>query len=164
MTLWLWLSISTVLTTPPTTSEADLEARFEKKCSKNDPQSCRQTVVAGEAVPFSGQLMTPRRAAKLAVMAGQCKERVKLAVEEATTPLKMDLALERNLREDDKATSKLQSDLWERNYTKVEEAAKRQPYEHPLLWVVIGGLIVGGAVGIATGIISETRPTVVTVP
>lgn len=131
-----------------------------KSCTKNDPEDCRQTVKAGEVVPFDGQLMTPRRASRLAVMAGQCRLKIDTAVEEMKMLLGLDLKLEQQMRANDNDHAKREIELLTRRLEEVQPSW----YEHPALWMVIGGIIVGAVIGAAAAILDATRPSVVTVP
>lgn len=151
MTLLLLASISTALLT---------QTPGEKSCTKGDSQDCRQAVKAGEVVPFDGQLMTPRRASKLAVAAGQCQLRIDTKVSETEELLGLDLKLEQQLRANDKEHYEREINL----LTERLEEVQPSWYEHPGIWIVVGGVIAAGVIGAAAGILDATRPTVVTVP
>ena len=112
--------VSTVLTTPPT---------LERACDPEDKTSCVQPLLEGEEAPFSGQLLTPRRAAKLGVRAADADERARLAVEETEELWKIKLQKEKDLRKLDNETNALKIKL-------LTEAADRPFYEHPLFVAV----------------------------
>ena len=54
---------------------------LQARCDPNDPTSCVQPLLKGEAAPFAGQLLTFRRAAILGVAKLQLDERIQIEVE-----------------------------------------------------------------------------------
>lgn len=119
------LLIISVLSTPPTLPSA---------CDPEDKASCVQPLIEGEEAPFSGQLLTPRRAAKLGVRASSADERVKLAVEETVELWTIKLESERALRANDNAANATKIDL-------LTKAVDRPLYEHPIF--VAAATVVG---------------------
>jgi len=121
--------VSTVLTTPPT---------LPSQCDPEDKTSCVQPLLEGEAAPFAGQLLTPRRAAKLGVRAGDVDERVRLAIEETEELWRIKLQKEQALRENDNVANALKIDL-------LTKAADRPFWEHP---VFVAAATVAGCVAV----------------
>ena len=135
-----------------------------KSCVEGDPEDCRQTVSQGEETPFDGQLLTPRRAARLAVQAGQCQERTVEAVSKAVRLLEVDLSLSIQSRGNDKDHSSLTVGLLKDELVKTQEASERSFLESPILWFGIGVATTAALIGISVAIISETRPEIISVP
>jgi len=129
MIVSLLVVVSTVLTTPPT---------LPSQCDPEDKASCVQPLIEGETAPFSGQLMTPRRAAKLGVRAASVDERVKLAIEETEELWRIKLEKEQALRKNDNETNALKLQL-------LEKAVDRPFYEHPLF---VAAATVAGCVAV----------------
>jgi hypothetical protein len=88
--------------------------------------------------------MSFRKAARLAVKAGQCSERTAIAVEETKELMQIDVDLQMALRENDAETWKVQKDLLLREIKTLEQKAERHWYEHPFLWTAVGALITTG--------------------
>jgi hypothetical protein len=105
-------------------------------CDPNDPKSCVQPLSVGQAAPFAGLLLTPRRAAKLGVMAGECQARVDLGVEREQELAQVKLQGLQQLRDNDKQAAQLQIDLLTR---RMADLAPRW-YEHPAFVAVLTGL------------------------
>lgn len=84
--------------------------------------------MAGEVVPFSGQLMTNRRAAKLVVTTEQCEDWRALDLEEAHELHQIQLQMVEEQRENDIKTHEMQLDLYR------QREAELAPvwYEHPV--------------------------------
>jgi len=118
---------------------------LDPACDPNDAQNCVQPLLAGEEAPFTGQLLTPKRAVKLAVEAGQCKERIALAVQRAHALLNIDLQAERDKRSNDTRHHQLQLNLLNR---RLDDALQRHWYEHPL---VIAALSVAATTAVYAG-------------
>lgn len=125
---------------------------YEKQCDPKDSTSCVLPLVEGESAPFTGQLMTFRRAAKLAVMSGQCSARIKLATEETTEVLELQINLQKSLRANDAEVWKLKEDLFRKRIDAVEAISSRHWYEHPVVWAIVGAGVMTGAfyVSVAT--------------
>jgi len=135
-----------------------------KTCDPKDNRSCVQPLMEGEEAPFFGQLLTPRRAARLAIKAEQCQTRIDLSVQETKQLYEFDLDLARQLRANDRQAAEMQKKILSEELARAHEAAETNFLDHPVTWMIIGGALVGAAVGIATAIISETRPQLVTTP
>ena len=144
MTLLLSLNFSMLLLS---------QSPFPKSCAKDDPSNCRQTVVEGTQVPFSGQLMTPRRAAILGVAASQCQLQIDMAVESIQSIINVDLYLEKSLRSNDQKAAKTEKTLLTEELKRAHEAAEKRWYNHPAIWMTIGGVVVAATIGIAVAII-----------
>lgn len=123
----------------------------DKVCSPNDPTSCRQTVTKGETVPFDGQLFTPRKAAKLAVQAAQCQERIDAAVEAIRAELGIDLKLQKQLRANDSAHATQTQDLLQKELERAHSEAERGFFESPVFWFSAG---VGAAILVVIGAVA----------
>lgn len=124
MTRLLLLSFLLAL---PTTVDAQTHP---PQCSKTDPKDCVQPLLEGESAPFSGQLLTNRRAAKLAVKADQCGERVQLAIEETLAKAALDLQLEKALRAND-------LEAWQQKEKLLTQAVQKPWWEHPVVVATI---------------------------
>ena len=108
MTQWPLQNIWSVLLA--TTLSATAYAG-EKQCHQKDPKNCVVTLMEGEVTPFTGQLLTFRRVAKLAVKTGECKERIILAVDEANELSQIDIKLQKDLRMNGEEFWKLDKEL-----------------------------------------------------
>jgi hypothetical protein len=106
--------------------------------------------------------MTPRRAAKLGVRAETCQAQIDLSVAETTKLLHVDLDLLKALRASDKDAHEVEKGILTRALQESTEDAERRWHEHPLLWTGVGVVVTAVAIGVATAIISETRPSIVT--
>lgn len=71
--------------------------KLAAQCAPDDPQDCVQPLLKGEPAPFTGQLLTMRRAAKVAVFQLQLEERVQLELLRHVEPLKIDLEAQKRL-------------------------------------------------------------------
>lgn len=129
MTRWPWRSIwSASLAASLTLCAARGATQTpDRACDPADPKSCVQAVTEGQVVPFTGVLMTLRRAAKLGVAAEGCQERVELAVEREQELAQVKLLGERQLRENDRQTSQLQVDLLQRRMAELAPAWYERP-------------------------------------
>lgn len=126
MTLLLLLSFLNELhaANPPT---------LPKQCDPKDQHSCVQPLMAGEMAPFTGQLLTPRRAARLAVKAESCKARINLKIAETEEVWKLRLYLEQNLRSNDNLASQKSLEAMK----KYAESLEQKWYEHPAFVVTV---------------------------
>jgi len=104
---------------------------FPKVCDPDDPKSCVQPLTAGEVAPFDGQLLTNRRAAKLAVAAGGCQDRLDLATERERELAAIQVAGEKALRDSDRITAQIQKDLLLKRMADLEDTIKPHWYERP---------------------------------
>lgn len=102
-----------------------------KVCDPEDPKSCVQPLVTGDPAPFDGQLMTNRRAAKLAVLAGGCQDRIDLAVARERELATIQLYGEKALRTSDQASAQLQKDLLLKRMAEMEGILTPRWYERP---------------------------------
>jgi len=113
----------------------------EKVCDPQDPKSCVQAVTAGEVVPFDGQLLTPRRAARLAVAADGCVDRVGLAIEEQKAVAAQQIAGERSLRANEVVSCKLQTDTLTKRMVAMEEILTPKWYERPAFVAIVSSAV-----------------------
>lgn len=67
-------------------------------CDPGDPDSCVTYVLKGQQAPFTGQLLSNKRAAVLAVKAGGCSARLKLEIDREQALFQAKLTLEQRLR------------------------------------------------------------------
>lgn len=104
---------------------------FPRICDPDDAKSCVQPVAAGEPAPFDGQLMTNRRAAKLAVLAGGCQDRVDLEVARERELAAIALNGEKALRASDQATAQVKVDLLMKRMAEMEDILTPRWYERP---------------------------------
>ena len=104
---------------------------FPPTCDPDDPKSCVQPLVKGEPAPFDGQLMSNRRAAKLAVAAGGCQDRVDLVTERERELAKVILDGEKALRASDQAGAQLQRDLLMKRMAEMEDILTPRWFERP---------------------------------
>ena len=136
----------------------------EPSCVDGDPNDCRVALTPGDPAPFAGQLLTPRRAARLAVAAGQCEVRTSHAVEAAIAEMTIDLRLERALRAQDRESYEERSRHLTAALEKAHAASERGFFDHPVTWITVGVLLTTGGIVGSVALISETRPAVVTTP
>lgn len=127
----------------PTLSVAQTEPTLPKACSPEDPQDCVQPLIEGETSPFTGQLLTLRRAARLAVQAGGCQERVDLERQRVKEIWGLKLDSEQQLRENDAYTHKMKEDLLMKRMAQMEEILAPRWYEKPIF---VAALTVAGCV------------------
>lgn len=132
MTLLLLLSSWNVL-------HADKPPTLPKQCDPKDAHSCVQPLLAGEMAPFTGQLLTHRRAARLAVKSASCKARIQLKIDETAEVWKLKLDLEKGLRENDNIASRQSLEAMKR----YAESLEQKWYEHPAF--VVGVTIVAAS-------------------
>ena len=78
MKLAIFATITVTLTNAPGYAQTE-----NRQCDPNDPKSCVQGLTEGQQAPFTGLLLTPKRAAKLAVMAEGCQAKIDIMLEEA---------------------------------------------------------------------------------
>lgn len=113
-------------------------------CDPQDPQSCVTILMEGDTAPFSGQLLTHRRAAKLVVLAEGCQARLDLKIQELREISDIRLRGEAAKRENDQQHFQLKLDLLQKALSEAQNASVRRWYEHPLVWVGVGA---AGALG-----------------
>lgn len=141
-----------------------LAGAAEPVCAEDDPHDCRVALEVGDAAPFAGQLLSPRGAARLAVMAGQCSNRTDLAVQRAVAEVTIDLELEKRLRESDRENFDLRVQVLTGALEKADRASRRGFLDHPVTWLIAGALVTAALTAGAVAIISETRPTQIVAP
>lgn len=127
-------------------------------CSPDDPKDCVQPLLEGEAAPFSGQLLTPRRAAKLAVEAGSCQERVEIETQRVTDRLQLQIDLQKSLRANDRQAHELQLDLLKKRLEQAEEILSPRWWERPAFVIPTTVVLTVGAVVLATWIVDSATP------
>jgi hypothetical protein len=127
-------------------------------CDPADQKSCVQPLLEGEAAPFSGQLLTPRRAAKLAVEAGSCKEATAIEVEHAVDVWKLKLETEQRLRKNDQDAHQLEVDLLMKRMAQIEETLSPHWWERPVFVATASAVLTIGAVVLATWVIDSATP------
>lgn len=103
----------------------------EKHCDPKDAKSCVQAVSEGETVPFAGQLMTHRRAAKLVTTTEQCADERALDLEEASELHQIQLDLLKKQRANDQEAAKMKLDLVMKRMEQMEEELAPKWYERP---------------------------------
>ncbi len=118
-----------------------------KQCDPDDAKSCVQPILVGEEAPFSGQLLTFRRAAKLAVKAGQCKERVQLAQDEARELAQIEVKTLESILENRQQSHEVQLDLMKRRMEELENSLVAPWYERPAFVLPVSVL---GTIGVMT--------------
>ena len=112
----------------------------DKACDPNDPKSCVQVVTEGQPAPFAGMLLTPRRAAKLGVMAEGCQDRVDLATQREQELAQVKLQGAQQLRENDRQAAQLQIDLLNKRLAEQVETLPARWYERPAFVAVVSAL------------------------
>jgi len=100
--------------------QATWSQTFAKECDPADARSCVQPLAAGELAPFDGQLLTMRRAAKLAAAAGACSERLKLELEREKEISSSELDYVKAVCAAEQASAKTQQDLLMRRIAALE--------------------------------------------
>ena len=116
-------------------------ALAQKVCDPEDPKSCVQALIQGETVPFDGQLMTPRRAAKLAVLANGCQDRVALCREEEQALSATKLAGEEALRKSDELSCTMQKETLMKRMQGLEELLTPKWYERPAFVAIVASTV-----------------------
>ena len=123
----LSLALQVALTLPPS---------LEAVCDPKDAQSCVQPLLRGQRAPFSGQLLTNWRAAKLQVANEQHEERLAAAVKRVTDMLQADIDRLTVMRENDKVFHKIEVDLVLKSLEEAHKAAA-VPWHRQPVWVAI---------------------------
>jgi hypothetical protein len=108
-----------------------------KVCDPDDAKSCVQPLLEGEAAPFAGQLLTTRRAAKLAILASGCQERVDLEMGRERELGMVALNGEKALRVSAVDSAKLQRDLLLTRMGELERSLTPPWYERPAFVAVV---------------------------
>lgn len=110
---------------------ANAQSRYKKLCDKNDSQLCAQAVVAGELVPFDGQLLTTKMAVQQSQKANWCDARSEAAVVHAVTRGEERLKFEQSLRAIDARGYQQQIDRVLKDNEKLRQAAEVPFYRAP---------------------------------
>lgn len=136
-------------------------ARAEPHCDPDDVESCMQAVAVGEKAPFTGVLLTPRRAAIATVTAEQAARRTQQEVDLATKLLQIDLQAERDKRANDKSSfdDKLRSQRDAMDLYKQRFGPKW--YDNDALWYGVGVVSALAMVLITVEVMEARRPNVV---
>lgn len=119
--------------------------RLPAKCDPNDNKSCVQYLFKGEVATFDGLLMTPRRAARLGVRAGQCDERVETSVVESNELWEIKLDLEHQKRTNDSEATQDRMDFLKDQLAKAAVPFYKEPMFVATVTVVVVGAIFIGA-------------------
>lgn len=119
MTLWLSLGTWSGLRADP---------KYPPSCDPKDSTNCVQPLVEGETAPFTGQLLSTRRAAKLIVRAEQCDQRLQLKLHETVELWQIKLKLAQDTAAIELESLKKQLQILERA---LKEAGKVPWYQHP---------------------------------
>jgi len=109
-------------------------------CDLDDVTSCVQPLSQGEAAPFAGQLLTNKRAAKLAVLAGGCQDRIDLNVAQTQAIATVQLQGAQALRVSDKEACGLQRDLLLQRMAEMKSALEIPWYERPAFVSVVSAV------------------------
>lgn len=116
----------------------------DKHCDPQDRLSCVQTVTEGVVVPFSGQLMTHRRAAKLVGTTEQCNDARALDLEEAHELFQIQLDLLKKQRANDQEAAKLKLDLMTKRMQQMEKELSPEWYERPVFVASVAVMLTVG--------------------
>lgn len=152
MTRLLWLDIwSALLAASLVTLYAARGAAQtpDKACDPNDPKSCVQALTEGQAAPFSGMLLTLRRAAKLGVAAEGCQERVDLAIQREQELAQVKFQGLQQLRDNDRLTAQLQADLLHKKIAEQTENLPPRWYERPAFVTIVTAAVTVGVLAMS---------------
>ena len=129
----------------------------DKVCDPKDAKSCIQPVSEGDTVPFSGQLVTHRRAAKLVANLEQCNEEKALSLEEAAAlfQVKLDLANEQRLN--DGKFHKMQMELMVKRMGQMADDLSVPWYQSPPFVAVSSVLLTGAVFVVAVKTVEALR-------
>jgi len=129
---------------------------LDKVCYPNDPQNCVQGLIVGQTAPFTGMLMTNRRAAKLGVMAEGCQDRIVLSVGEANDLAQIQIQGLQAMRKNDQDAEKLQKDLLLKQLEKAEELYSPRWYERPAFVATVTAILSVAVLSVAIKVIQVT--------
>lgn len=121
----------------------------DKHCDPKDSLSCVQLVTEGAIVPFSGQLMTHRRAARLVSTTEQCDDRRALDLEEASELHLVELEALKRQRVNDQEAAKLKLDLVMKRMKQIEEELSPEWYERPTFVAPVAVMLTVGVFVVA---------------
>ena len=142
MILWRWRSIWNVLPVSLALWVAPGYAQTaDRVCDPADPKSCVQVVTEGQPAPFSGVLMTGRRAAKLGVLAEGCQDRLDLAVDAAKELAAIQVRGIQAMRQNDVDSGKFQRDLLLKKLQDAEELYSPRWYERPAFAATVTAVV-----------------------
>lgn len=148
----------------PATALGDATGVGKLVCDPDDPQSCVQPVKAKAPAPFTGLLLSKRRAAIVTAKAEKCDEHVALARSEAQELGARALRLEQDQRASDARTSedkiKASDDALETYKARFAPKAS----DHPLLWLSIGVALTALAIGTSIAALEARNPTAAAIP
>lgn len=148
MTRLRWLSFLSVLAASSAYADP-----LPKICDPKDPASCAQPIVAGQAAPFSGQLLTTKLAISIGQKAEYCDVVTKIEVDRTAEKAAIDLTAEKQLRSIDNDTAKAEREAMQK---RLDQA---QPwYERPWFVATVTVIITVTAYGIAMKSVEWTRP------
>lgn len=142
--IWSALLVSLTLWAAPGAAQT-----VDKACDPSDPKSCVQAITEGQPSPFTGILMTGRRAAKLGVLAEGCQDRIDLAVGGIKELSQVQIQGLQAMRQNDKETSKLQTDLLIQKLKGAEEFYSPRWYERPAFVAVLTTVLTVATLAVA---------------
>ena len=121
----------------------------EAACDPGDPKSCVQGLTVGQPAPFTGMLLTYRRAAKLGVLAEGCQDRVDLGIQREKEIADVRLLGEQQLRENDRKVSQLQLDLLRKRLQEQVEELPPRWYERPAFVTIVTAAVTVGVLAMS---------------
>jgi len=142
--IWSALLVSLTLWAAPGAAQT-----ADKVCDPSDPKSCVQAIAEGQPAPFTGLLMTGRRAAKLGMLAEGCQDRIDLMVGEIKELSQVQLQGLQAMRQNDKDSSKLQTDLLMERLRGAEELFSPRWYERPAFVAVLTTVLAVATLAVA---------------
>jgi len=129
----------------------------DKACDPSDPKSCVQAIAEGQPAPFTGLLMTGRRAAKLGMLAEGCQDRIDLMVGEIKELSQVQLQGLQAMRQNDKDTAKLQTDLLMERLRGAEELFSPRWYERPAFVAALTAVLTVATLAVAVKTVQVLR-------
>ena len=144
LSTWSVLLVSFTLYVPRSAAQT-----LDRVCDPTDAQSCVQVVTEGQKTPFTGILMTNKRAAKLAVAADGCQARIDLTVGEVKDQCQIQVQGYKSIRENDQSTTKFQLDLLTGQLKKAEELYSPRWYERPAFVAAVTAVCTVGVLVVA---------------
>jgi len=144
--IWRGLLAGSLLTLYAARGEAQTA---EAVCDPNDPKSCVQALTVGQPAPFTGVLLTYRRAAKLGVLAEGCQERIDLTAQREKEIAEVKLLGEKLLRENDQKVSQLQQDLLKKRLQEQVEELPPHWYEKPAFVTIVTAAVTVGVLAMS---------------
>ena len=139
--IWLVLASQMALGGPPS---------LEGTCDPKNPKECVQPLLEGEQAPFSGQLLSTRKAIKLFQLVESCKEQTAIEVERVSGLARVDLDLTKKLRDIDRDSYDAQMTLLQERLKEAKALQGAPWYESPLfvatVTVVVTSVVFFGAI------------------